>query len=126
MELGDAQLYGTPLPERASDQLGLTPEDSLDPDDEVSEPCAGLSSEQGLGDLRDGAPIAISNADGKIIAATKLTDGHTTIRGTSWNFEAAIPSGSIYELKLGNRGSVTVSDSDLEKNDYTVNLQVGP
>lgn len=98
-------------------------------EDEANElDCPALPG--GLSDLRDGAEVAISRADGKTVALGRLRDGTYFFRphdayGCTFTFDVDVPSSDFYEIHVGDRDGVTFEGSELETLQWQVELTIG-
>lgn len=85
--------------------------------------CSGLG---GYSDIELGKQIVITNEDSHILAtAILLPHPDATNKECLFQFLADVPDAQYYSFKLGRRGEIVYSKSDLEASKWHVDLELG-
>jgi hypothetical protein len=93
-------------------------------DSEVSESCQGSG---GYEDIRPGADVTIRNETGATIATGALGSGeYASGFGCDYDFSVeGVPDAAFYRIEVSHRGEVEYSKSEMEQQDWTVQLSLG-
>lgn len=99
---------------------------------QVGDACHGLG---GYSDITSGATITVKDAGSKIVGTGQLGDGRMVTfdprgQGTSIGCRFAVnvdnvPDSGFYQVEVSHRGTQTYNKADLDKNNWTVHLQLG-
>lgn len=99
---------------------------------EVGVPCVGSG---GFSDIQESAPVSLRDEEGKVIGSNRLGEGTLSeVAGASLDADKTcafrftltdVPDAEFYSIEVGSRGEITYSKSDMEENDWMVELSLG-
>jgi hypothetical protein len=117
---------GKAILHRAGHSMTITVDLSNPPDQSIDKFSSGCNvADTGNDDLSAGAPVAVMNASGTVLASTFLPSGTTV--GTTCHFEVRVhvPDSSFYQVEVSHRGTITFTKQDLVTNNWVAALSIG-
>ncbi|MEU7026533.1 hypothetical protein AB0A60_07525 [Streptomyces sp. NPDC046275] len=117
-----ALVGGEPADEKTFSTSGtLTLVDSSFSRLEEGEACTGLD---GYSDIRQGAQVNVTGADGTLVATSELGSGTKTVLGCEFPFSVeGIPQGSkFYTVEVSHRGGLTQTEAELRSGGLSFTL----
>lgn len=92
----------------------------------------GCEGAEGYSDIGSGTSVTIKNGSGDVLGAASLGKGKSSSNGyqaayCDWTVEIPdVPAGEdFYVAEVASRGEITLSEKDLEANDWTFEVSLG-